>query len=98
MIFYIIISIILYIGFGIITFGIGYKYNFLELRDDYRHSVETNDECSSLVMCIIFWPIIAVGILLFSIPQHIVDNIIAEVDEDMKYENLCNTDNKNSKL
>ena len=36
---YIIMFISLYIVFGITIFGIGYKYDFLEVRKEYKQSV-----------------------------------------------------------
>lgn len=36
---YIIMFIALYIALGITIFGIGYKYDFLEVREDYKQSV-----------------------------------------------------------
>ena len=36
---YIIMFIAFYIAFGITIFGIGYKYDFLEVRKEYKQSV-----------------------------------------------------------
>ena len=36
---YIIMFISLYIVFGITIFGIGYKYDFMDVRKDYKQSV-----------------------------------------------------------
>lgn len=83
MILFYIIILILYIIFGIITFGIGYKYNFLDIRQDYIDSLKHNDEYSTIVAIIIFWPLIAVCILLFSIPLRIVNIITTSVDRDL---------------
>lgn len=85
---YIIMFIALYIAFGITIFGIGYKYNFLDVRKDYKQSVCQCDEYSTIVMCIILWPLIAACFLLFSIPRRIIDNLINAIDEDIRYEEL----------
>lgn len=58
-VFYIIMFIALYIAFGITIFGIGYKYDFLDVRKDYKQSVCQGDEYSTIVMSIICWPLIA---------------------------------------
>ena len=39
-------------------------------------------------MSIIFWPLIAVCFLLFSIPRRIIDSLINAIDEDLSYEEL----------
>ena len=80
---YIIMFIALYIVFGITIFGIGYKYDFMDVRKEY-----ISDEYSTIVMSIIFWPLIAVCFLLFSIPRHIIDGLINAIDEDIRYEEL----------
>lgn len=85
---YIIMFIALYIAFGITIFGIGYKYNFLDVRKDYKQSVCQGDEYSTIVMSIIFWPLIAACFLLFSIPRRIIDSLINKIDEDIRYEEL----------
>lgn len=85
---YIIMFIALYIAFGITTFGIGYKYDFLDIRKDYRQSVKQGDEYSTIVMSIIFWPLIGACFLLFSIPRRIIDSLINAIDEDIRYEEL----------
>lgn len=85
---YIIMFIALYIAFGITIFGIGYKYDFLDIRKDYKQSVCQGDEYSTIVMSIIFWPLIAACFLLFSIPRRIIDNLINAIDEDIRYEEL----------
>lgn len=85
---YIIMFIALYIAFGITIFGIGYKYNFLDVRKDYKQSVCQGDEYSTIVMSIIFWPLIAACFLLFSIPRRIIDGLINAIDEDIRYEEL----------
>ena len=72
---YIIMFIALYIAFGITIFGIGYKYDFLEVRKEYKQSVYQGDECSIIVMSIIFWPLMAACFLLFSIPRHIINKM-----------------------
>lgn len=72
---YIIMFIALYIAFGITIFGIGYKYNFLDVRKDYKQSVCQGDGYSTIVMSIIFWPLIAACFLLFSIPRHIINKM-----------------------
>ena len=53
-VFYIIMFIALYIAFGITIFGIGYKYDFLDVRKEYKQSVCQGDEYSTIVMSIIF--------------------------------------------
>ena len=85
---YIIMFIALYIVFGITIFGIGYKYDFLDVRKEYKQSVCQGDEYSTIVMCIIFWPLMAVCFLLFSIPRRIIDCLINAIDEDLRYEKL----------
>ena len=83
---YIIMFISLYIVFGITIFGIGYKYDFMDIRKDYKQSVCQGDEYSTIVMSIIFWPLIAACFLLFSIPRRIIDSFINAIDEDIRYE------------
>ena len=78
----------LYIAFGITIFGIGYKYDFLEVRKEYKQSVCQGDEYSTIVMSIIFWPLMAACFLLFSIPRRIIESLINAIDEDIKYEEL----------
>lgn len=39
-------------------------------------------------MSIIFWSLIAVCFLLFSIPRRIIDSLINAIDEDIRYEEL----------
>lgn len=85
---YIIMFIALYIAFGITTFGFGYKYDFMDVRKDYRQSVKQGDEYSTIVMSIIFWPLIAVCFLLFSIPRRVIDGLIDALDEDIRFEEL----------
>lgn len=85
---YIIMFIALYIAFGITIFGIGYKYDFLNVRKDYKQSVCQGDEYSTIVMSIIFWPLIAACFLVFSIPRRIIDGLINAIDEDLRYEEL----------
>ena len=85
---YIIMFIALYIAFGITIFGIGYKYDFLEVRKEYKQSVCQGNEYSTIVMSIIFWPLMAACFLLFSIPRRIIDNLINAIDEDIRYEEL----------
>ena len=85
-VFYIIMFIALYIAFGITIFGIGYKYDFLDVRKEYKQSVCQGDEYSTIVMNIIFWPLIAACFLLFSIPRRIIDSLINAIDEDIRYE------------
>lgn len=87
-VFYIIMFIALYIAFGITIFGIGYKYNFMDVRKDYKQSVCQGDEYSAIVMGIIFWPLIAACFLLFSIPRRVIDGLINAIDEDIRYEEL----------
>lgn len=84
---YIIMFIALYIAFGITIFGIGYKYNFMDVRKDYKQSVCQGDEYSAIVMGIIFWPLIAACFLLFSIPRRIIDSLINAIDEDILLRN-----------
>lgn len=83
---YIIMFIALYIAFGITTFGFGYKYDFMDVRKDYRQSVKQGDEYSTIVMSIIFWPLIAACFLLFSIPRRVIDGLIDALDEDIRFE------------
>ena len=85
---YIIMFISLYIVFGITIFGIGYKYDFMDIRKDYKQSVCQGDEYSTIVMSIIFWPLMAACFLLFSIPRRIIESLINAIDEDIKYEEL----------
>lgn len=85
---YIIMFIALYIAFGITIFGIGYKYDFLDIRKDYKQSVCQGDEYSTIVMSIILWPLIAACFLVFSIPRRIIDGLINAIDEDIRYEEL----------
>ena len=92
-VFYIIMFIAFYIAFGITIFGIGYKYDFLDVRKEYKQSVCQGDEYSTIVMSIIFWPLMAVCFLLFSIPRRIIDGLINAIDEEL----LCNKRLKNNK-
>ena len=85
---YIIMFITLYIVFGITIFGIGYKYDFLEVRKEYKQSLCQGDEYSTIVMSIIFWPLMAACFLVFSIPRRIIDGLINAIDEDIRYEEL----------
>ena len=85
---YIIMFITLYIVFGITIFGIGYKYDFLEVRKEYKQSLCQGNEYSTIVMSIIFWPLMAACFLLFSIPRRIIDGLINAIDEDIRYEEL----------
>lgn len=95
---YIIMFIALYIAFGITTFGFGYKYDFMDVRKDYRQSVKQGDEYSTIVMSIIFWPLIAACFLLFSIPRRVIDCLIDELDQDIRFEeSLRNKRLKNDK-
>lgn len=95
---YIIMFIALYIAFGITTFGFGYKYDFMDVRKDYRQSVKQGDEYSTIVMSIIFWPLIAACFLLFSIPRRVIDGLIDALDEDIRFEeSLRNKRLKNDK-
>lgn len=87
-VFYIIMFIALYIAFGITIFGIGYKYNFMDVRKDYKQSVCQGDKFSAILTSIIFWPLIAACFLLFSIPRRIIDGLINAIDEDLRYEEL----------
>lgn len=87
-VFYIIMFIAFYIAFGITIFGIGYKYDFLDVRKEYKQSVCQGDEYSTIVMSIIFWPLMAACFLLFSIPRRIIDSLINAIDEDIRYEEL----------
>ena len=87
-IMFIALFIALYIAFGITIFGIGYKYNFMDVRKDYKQSVCQGDEYSTIVMSIIFWPLMAVCFLLFSIPRRIITSLINAIDEDLRYEEL----------
>lgn len=95
---YIIMFIALYIAFGITTFGFGYKYDFMDVRKDYRQSVKQGDEYSTIVMSIIFWPLIAACFLLFSIPRRVIDGLIDALDQDIRFEeSLRNKQMKNDK-
>lgn len=85
---YIIMFIALYIVFGITIFGIGYKYDFMDVRKDYKQSVCQGDEYSTIVMSIIFWPLMAACFLVFSIPRRIIKGLINAIDEDIRYEEL----------
>ena len=96
-VFYIIMFIALYIAFGITIFGIGYKYDFMDVRKEYKQSVCQGDEYSTIVMNIIFWPLIAACFLLFSIPRRIIDSLINAIDEDIRYE-LIDEDIRYEKL
>ena len=87
-IMFIALFIALYIAFGITIFGIGYKYDFLEVRKEYKQSVCQGDEYSTIVMSIIFWPLMAACFLLFSIPRRIIESLINAIDEDLRYEEL----------
>ena len=64
-VFYIIMFIAWYMAVGITIFGIGYKYNFMDVRKDYKQSVCQGDEYSAIVMGIIFLLLIVVFFLLF---------------------------------
>ena len=95
---YIIMFIALYIAFGITIFGFGYKYDFMDVRKDYRQSVKQGDEYSTIVMSIIFWPLIAACFLLFSIPRRVIDGLIDALDQDIRFEeSLRNKRLKNDK-
>ena len=83
---YIIMFIVLYIAFGITIFGIGYKYDFMGVQKEYKQSIKQGDEYLTIVMSIIFWPLIAACFLLFSIPRRIIDSLINAIDEDIRYE------------
>lgn len=97
-VFYIIMFIALYIAFGITTFGFGYKYDFMDVRKDYRQSVKQGDEYSTIVMSIIFWPLIAACFFLFSIPRRVIDGLIDALDQDIRFEeSLRNKRLKNDK-
>ena len=87
-VFYIIMFIALYIAFGITIFGICYKYDFLDVRKEYKQSVCQGDEYSTIVMSIIFWPLMAACFLVFSIPRRLIDGLINAIDEDLRYEEL----------
>ena len=87
-VFYIIMFIVLYIVFGITRFGIGYKYDFLDVRKEYKQSVCQGDEYSTIVKSIIFWLLMAACFLLFSISWRIIESIINVIDDDIKYEEL----------
>ena len=87
-VFYIIMFIALYIAFGITIFGICYKYDFLDVRKGYKQSVCQGDEYSTIVMSIIFWPLMAACFLVFSIPRRLIDGLINAIDEDLRYEEL----------
>lgn len=95
---YIIMFIALYIAFGITTFGFGYKYDFMDVRKDYRQSVKQGDEYSTIVISIIFWPLIAACFLLFSIQRRVIDGLIDALDQDIRFEeSLRNKRLKNDK-
>ena len=94
-VFYIIMFIALYIAFGITIFGIGYKYDFLDVRKEYKQSVCQGDEYSTIVMSIIFWPLMAACFLLFSIPRRIIDGLINAIDEERNKRLKKDKDNYN---
>ena len=54
------------------------------VRKEYKQSVCQGDEYSTIVMSIIFWPLIAACFLLFSIQRRIINGLINAIDEDMK--------------
>lgn len=54
------------------------------VQKDYKQSIKQNDEYSTIVMSIIFWPLIAACFLLFSIQRRIINGLINAIDEDMK--------------
>ena len=58
------------------------------VRKDYKQSIKQNDEYSTIVMSIIFWPLIAACFLVFSIPRRLIDGLINAIDEDLRYEEL----------
>ena len=55
---------------------------------NYKQSVCQGDEYSTIVMSIIFWPLMAACFLAFSIPRRIIDSLINAIDEDLRYEEL----------
>ena len=58
------------------------------VRKDYKQLIKQSDEYSTIVMSIIFWPLMAACFLLFSIPRRIIDGLINAIDEDIRYEEL----------
>ena len=58
------------------------------VRKDYKQSIKQNDEYSTIVMSIIFWPLMAACFLVFSIPRRLIDGLINAIDEDLRYEEL----------
>lgn len=51
---YIIIFICFYIAIGIILFGVCYKYNFLNMRDEYIRDKRNNSENENIFLTLVF--------------------------------------------
>lgn len=87
---YFIIGLCVYIGLGITTFGIAYKYNFMDTRSEYIRECQQGNgaENSSIFMTIVFWPFLMLIILFIYIPKRLVTLLINEINEDMKYDKL----------
>ncbi len=93
---YIIIFLCFYIAFGITIFGICYKYNFLNMRDEYIRDKRANSENESLFLTLIFWPFLFIIILFICTPKRIIESLIKNIDEDLKLDNKLYKNNKTS--
>ena len=83
---YIILFLCFYIVFGIMTFGIGYKYDFFDIRTDYNRDKLQDTENEIIFLTIFLWPFLLVIFLLFCVPKTIINNLINNIDKDLKLE------------
>lgn len=89
-----IIFLCFYIAFGITIFGICYRYNFLNMRDEYIRDKRANSENESVFLTITFWPFLLIIILFICIPKRIIESLIKNIDEELKIDNKLHKNNK----
>lgn len=85
---YIIFFICLYIIIGITLFGICYRFNFLDVRDEYIRDKRNKSENENIFIIITFWPFISLIVLFICTPKRLLDLLIHEIDEDMHNEKI----------
>lgn len=93
---YIITFICLYIVLGITLYGICYKYNFLDIRNEYIRDKRTNSEDENIVLMILFWPFISLIVLFLCVPKRIIELLISDINDDLELSNKLHKNNKDT--
>lgn len=77
---YIITFICFYIALGITIFGICYKYNFFDMRDEYIRDKRSNSENENIFLTLVFWPFLFFIILFICVPKRFIELLVKEIN------------------